>query len=217
MSGRRDFKRKSGVRDARLIIIAAEGEETEKQYFEGLKARYENPRVHVEVLKRLDLPSDPAKVIEALDQFRSGYNLRKGYDQLWLVIDVDRWGSQKLSLVSQQCVQKYYRLAVSNPSFEIWLLFHIRSLDTYPSEVLAELLANTKNGKRTRTRLEQELLQLLGSYNKTNPNMDYFAARVREAIRNARAADLNPETRWPNQLGTRVYLLVEEMIPSEQI
>ena len=31
MPGRRDFKRKSGFRDSQLIIIAAEGEETEKR------------------------------------------------------------------------------------------------------------------------------------------------------------------------------------------
>jgi len=121
MPGRRDFKRKSGFRDSRLIVIAAEGEETEKRYFEGIKARYDNPRIHVEVLERLDSASDPAKVIKALDQFRSDYKLRKGHDQLWLVIDVDRWGNQKLSLVSQQCIQKCYQLAVSNPSFEIWI------------------------------------------------------------------------------------------------
>jgi len=211
MPGRRDFKRKSGFRDSRLIVIAAEGEETEKRYFEGIKARYDNPRIHVEVLERLDSASDPAKVIKALDQFRSDYKLRKGHDQLWLVIDVDRWGNQKLSLVSQQCIQKCYQLAVSNPSFEIWLLLHVRALDTYPPEILIELLANRKDGKRTR--LEQELLLLLGSYNKTNPDMEYFAPRVFVAIQNARGSDRNPDTRWPNQLGTRVYLLLEEIVP----
>jgi hypothetical protein len=42
MPAKRDFKRKSGLRDARLIIIAAEGEKTEKIYFEGLKEYYQN-------------------------------------------------------------------------------------------------------------------------------------------------------------------------------
>jgi len=46
--------------------------------------------------------------------------------------------------------------------------------------------------------------------------MEYFAARVYIAIRNARISDLNPETRWPNQLGTRVYVLVEEIVPPER-
>lgn len=210
MSGRRNFKRKSGERDSRLIVIAAEGKETEKQYFEGLKARYTNPRVHVEVLERRESASDPARVIKILDQFRSDYKLRKDHDRLWLVIDVDRWGSQKLSSVAQQCVQKHYQLAVSNPSFEIWLLLHVKSLDSYPPDILAEFLANKKDGDRTR--LEKELLNLLKNFNKRNLDMEYFASRVFDAIPNARIVDINPEIRWPNQLGTRVYLLVEELV-----
>jgi len=211
MPTKRDFKRKSGFRDSRLIIIAAEGEQTERLYFEGLKSCYQNPRVHIEILEHIYPSSDPAKVIRSLDRFCSNYNLRKGHDQLWLVIDVDRWGNQKLSEVSTQCDQKNYQLSVSNPSFEIWLLFHVKALEDYSPEMLAELLENKKDGNRTR--LEQELLNLLGSYNKTNPDMEYFAGHVNLAIQNARIADIEPETRWPNHLGSRVYLLAMEIVP----
>ncbi|HPH97265.1 MAG TPA: RloB family protein [Anaerolineaceae bacterium] len=212
MPGKRDFKRKSGLRDARLIIIAAEGEKTEKIYFDGLKDYYKNPRVHVEVLDHLLPGSEPEKIILTLDAFRSEYKLRKGYDLLWLVIDVDRW-RQKLAFVAQQCLQKQYYLAVSNPAFEIWLLLHIRDLASYPANVLAEFLENRKTGDRTCVSLE--LLNLLGGYNKTNPDMAYFAPRVQNAIENGRAADPNPESRWPNQPGSRVYLLAEKIVPQE--
>ncbi len=210
MPGKRDFQRKSGLRDARLIIIAAEGEKTEKIYFEGLKKHYQNPRVHVEVLDRWLEGSDPEKVILDLDHFRAEYHLRKGYDQLWLVIDVDRW-REKLAFVAQACFQKQYHLAVSNPAFEIWLLLHVRELASYPAEVLAEFLENQKTGERTR--VELELLHLLGSYNKANPQIAYFAPRAQTAILNGRAADQNPELRWPNQPGSRVYLLAEKIVP----
>ncbi len=212
MIGRRTFTRKSGVRDARLIIIAAEGEETEKIYFDGLKKYYANPHIHVEVLERLESASDPARILKILDQFRSTYKLRKGYDQLWLVIDVDRWGSQKLAAVSQQCVQKAYQLAVSNPAFEIWLLLHIRALDTYSHEVQTEFLNNRKEGNRTR--LEKEFVNLLGSYNKVNLDMEFFSQHVLIAMRNTQIADRHPESRWPNELGTRVYVLVGEILPA---
>lgn len=214
MADRRNFARKSGLRDARLIIIAAEGEETEKAYFEGLKEHYFNPRVHVEVLGRLESASDPTRVLKLLDQFRSTYHLRKGYDQLWLVIDVDRWGNQKLSSVSRQCLQKGYQLAVSNPAFEIWLILHIRALDSYSPEGLNELLLNRKENNRTR--LERELLALLGSYNKAKPDMEFLCQHVLTAIQNARVADAHPEDRWPNELGTRVYLLAEEIVPKSE-
>jgi hypothetical protein len=213
MPERRSFTRKSGLRDSRLIVIASEGEETETIYFEGLKKYFTNPRIHIEVLQRIESASDPIRIMRLLDQFRSLYRLRMGYDQLWLVIDVDKWGDKKLSSVSQQCYQKSYQLAVSNPAFEIWLVLHVRPINSYSLEVIAELLGNKKEGSRTR--LEVELVHLLGSFNKINPDMNFFTQHVFEAIENSRSADNHPEDRWPNHLGTRVYLLVEEIIPEQ--
>lgn len=213
MPGRRDFKRKSGFRDARLIVVAAEGEETEKQYFEGLKTYVANPKIHVEVLERLDSASDPARVIALLDKFRSEYRLRKGYDQLWLVIDVDRWRSRKLAIIAKECAQKQYHLAVSNPCFEVWLLFHVQGLEAYSSERRNELFANKKEGSRTC--IERELLTLLGSYNKANLDLGYFAPRASIAIQNARNSDHDPDARWPNELGSRVYLLAEVIVTQQ--
>ena len=56
MPEKRSFKprtRPHGNRDANLIIIASEGTETEKRYFEDLAAAYSNTKIHVEVLERL--------------------------------------------------------------------------------------------------------------------------------------------------------------------
>ena len=149
MPEKRNFTRRSGFRDSKLIIIAAEGENTERIYFSGIKDFYENARVHVEVLPRIS-SSDPLRVMEELNLFKTEYKLRKNLDQLWLVIDVDRWGDKKLSKVSRLCAQKGYSLAVSNPAFEIWLLFHIQSLDCYTDKEKTELLQNKKTGNRTR-------------------------------------------------------------------
>jgi hypothetical protein len=210
MADRRKFSRKSGFRDSKLIVIAAEGRKTEKIYFDSIKEYYQNPRVHVEVLERIDSSSDPDRVLKSLDQFYKTYDLRKKQDQLWLVIDVDRWGNKKLASVSKMCLQKKYRLAVSNPAFEIWLLMHIRALETYSPIELEEFKLNQKIGERTR--LELELLNLLGSYNKINPDMNFFNQHIYTAILNSQNSDCNPEERWPNGLGTRVYLLAREIV-----
>jgi len=103
-----------------LIIIAAEGKVTENQYFNALASPryYYNPRIHVEVLVRDENASAPERVIAQLDAFRKQYSLR-AIDELWLVIDVDRWGDAKLSDIGTQCEQKGYRLAASNPCFEL--------------------------------------------------------------------------------------------------
>ena len=205
--------RRSGNRDAKLIIIAAEGTNTEKKYFDDLVDSYSAPNIHMEVLNRIDAGSDPETVLKALDKFRKQYSLRLGYDELWLVIDVDRWRKRQLSNVGSLCAQKRYGYAVSNPCFEIWFLLHLKSLDEYSNETLQEFRENKRpNSRHPRTRLELELVDLLGSYNKGNPDTTNFLGNAQVAIERARALDINPEHRWPNDLGTRVYLIAEKIV-----
>lgn len=45
-------ERREAFRDARLIVIASEGKDTERIYFKALAKEYTNPRVHVHILKR---------------------------------------------------------------------------------------------------------------------------------------------------------------------
>lgn len=211
---KRQFKprtRTSGVRDARLIIIATEGNKTEPHYFNAIATYYRNSKVHVEVLERKSTASAPEHVITELDKFRREYSLNE-HDELWLVIDLDGWGSGKLSEVSTQCEQKNYGFAVSNPCFEVWLLLHVATLDSYTEQELIELIENRKSNKNSKTRLEKELTKLCGAYNKENLDTSPFLEHVAVAIERARAIDIHPTHRWPNQLGTRVYLLAESIL-----
>jgi hypothetical protein len=203
--------RRSGIRDPKLIIIAAEGTRTERAYFEDMASpRYfYNPRIHVEVLEREETRSAPEDVLEALDTFYGQYKL-KDSDELWIVLDTDHWGDSKLAEVATQCHQKGYYMAVSNPCFELWLLLHLRALQTYPPEILVELQENRKTGERSR--LDKELVTLLGEYNKTAPKTEHFLPHVTKAIEHARSLDTYPEHRWPHSLGSRVYLLAERII-----
>ena len=43
-------ERQEAFRDARLIVIASEGKDTERIYFKALAKEYTNPRVHVHIL-----------------------------------------------------------------------------------------------------------------------------------------------------------------------
>ena len=45
-------ERREAYRDARLIVIASEGKDTERIYFKALAKEYTNPRVHVHILER---------------------------------------------------------------------------------------------------------------------------------------------------------------------
>lgn len=105
---RREFKRRTGFRDARLIVIACEGAGTEPDYFGGLKVYLHSPRVHVEVLSRAEAGhSAPDAVLSELDAFAQDFAVREGDDQLWLVIDRDpqSWKPAMLSEVATLCKQ----------------------------------------------------------------------------------------------------------------
>ncbi len=206
-----DRERIAGRRDIRkLFVVVSEGV-TEKIYLDDLAAhkRYNQPSVHVETILPTD--SSPDQVLASLSEYNSKYELG-GNDELWLVIDRDRWEVSMLNRVTQEALQKGFCVADSNPAFELWLLFHHQSLDDYTCEELAELEANKKSG--TRTTLELELISILGSYSKSNLKTSCYLANVDVAIANARASDIKESDRWLNQIGSRVYKLAQSIIDS---
>ena len=212
----RSFTRDSEYRDAKYIVIATEGSETEPRYFEdlALDELCRNPRVHVEVITREhgdETSSAPNHVLDQLIEYEQIHDLVEG-DELWIVFDRDTWKQSMLSEVARLVMQKGYFLADSNPAFELWLLFHHRSLDDYTCEELTELEENRKTG--TRTRLELELKSILGSYSKSKLKTSCYLPNVYAAIANARASDIKESDRWLNHIGSRVYKLVESIINS---
>jgi hypothetical protein len=203
---RRDFVRRSGFRDARLFVIASEGAVTEPRYFNGLKERWHNPRIHIEVLTRDDPTlSSPEQVLKTLDGFAREYALRDG-DQLWLVMDRDlrSWKPRTMAGVARECERKTYHLAVSNPCFELWLLLHFEDVPSQGDARRSELFENADD------LLKSEVARSCSS------GCDYienFIPHTRTAITRAEALDTKPQARWPSQLATRVYRLVGQLVP----
>lgn len=201
--------RPHGARNPKLIIIATEGLKTEPRYFDALALSYASSRTHVAVLKRQETASDPQRVLTQLREFKREFRLNPN-DELWLVIDLDRWAPQMLSDVSSQAVKIRVSLAVSNPCFEIWLLLHHRAFSYYDPSVLNEFRENDKDGT-SRSRLERELIAILGEFNKANLNTDNYIPYIGKAIQNAELADTNPDERWPQEIGTHVYRLAKHI------
>ncbi len=129
-----------------------------------------------------------------------------------MVIDRDKqsWKIPEIDGVAQQCMQAKFGFAMSNPAFEFWLLLHISGLTGYTAATRQEFLDNHKTGNRTR--VEAELLALLGTYNKSNINVDQFLPTLQHAIAAAEALDINPNERWPNHLGSHVYKLIRRLL-----
>lgn len=148
--------RPRGTRDVRLYILALEGEESgiEYKYFKRLKSIGYLAKGRVKVVE-LPTPrgsgtSSPNAVLRRLEQFVTR-NFGARFVEKWLVFDVDSWGEQKISTVSQQGAAQGFKFAISNSCFELWALLHIRDV------VLSEF------DNVTERRRSKKLKQLLGA------------------------------------------------------
>lgn len=104
------------------------------------------------------------------------------------------------------CLEKNYKLYVSNPCFELWLLFHFSDLDGLDLDAIKE---NLKQGRRTYT---ESLLKerLGGSYSKRRLDFNKFKDKVFLAISNSR----KHPTALPllrDNVGSNIGLLISEM------
>lgn len=208
-------ERREAFRDARLIVIASEGKDTERIYFKALAKEYTNPRVHVHILSRCEDEknnSSPEHVLKQLNDYKGQYELESD-DELWLVIDRDRWTEAMLSHVTKECAQDgYLHVALSNPCFELWLLLHWVDATLLTPEEQQLWMDNRRRSKNAEPYLKVRLRQEMGSYHEADYDALMLIKQIETAIERAKLLDQNPTDRWPQTLGTRVYLLAESVM-----
>lgn len=209
-----NYTRKEASLDSKLIIIAAEGEFTEKIYFEALRKHTRNSRVHIKILERDEENrhnSSPEYVLGQLTQYKLENPIEQD-DELWLVIDKDKWTAKSIRAVAQRCAQdSSYHLALSNPCFELWLILHIIDASLESDEEKVKMLKNRKEKKNADPYLKRKLRALLGSYSESNYDADQLVVQIAEAITRAETLDKNKKARWPQGLGTHVYKLAKSI------
>lgn len=195
------------LRDARLVVIAAEDTYAAKQYFES--ELFQSNRIKIEVLATPNTNdtegeathSSPLAVANRLHAYIEKYDLNDD-DILCIMVDKDRWPDRMLSDVARKTFRRKRRnilLAVSNPCFELWLYLHVSDWDTSVSRISSQEMTSKLR------------LALGGSYSKTNLNMSNYHGRIFAASTRARNLDIAPEDRWPQTIGTRVYRLIDDL------
>lgn len=190
---RRKFERQSGQRSYRkLFLIAAEGKETEPQYFNFFNS---HTTIKVECLKSGH--SSPFYVLKRMTAWLQENKL-KDSDEAWLVVDKDGWTDAQLSELHTWSQQKEnYGFALSNPKFEYWLLLHFED----------------GKGIQSSAQCSERLKKYLPDYDKGICIGKFTKENIAEAIRRAKQRD-NPRcvNNWPQNVGTTVYRLVERLI-----
>ncbi len=208
-------ERREAFRDARLIVIASEGKDTERIYFTALAKEYSNPRVHVHILERSENEqnnSSPEHVLKQLNDYKSQYELEAD-DELWLVVDKNQWEDKMLSRVATECaLEVSMHMALSNPCFELWLLLHLEDAASLTPEEHTLWMENRRKSKNADPYLKARLRQKMGTYHESSYDALTLIAHIEDAIERARALDKTPTDRWPQTLGTRVYLLAESVM-----
>lgn len=234
MSRTKLIGREAHHRDARLFIVATEGEATEPAYFGALQQAAIIPptRVKLRVLPPEDGRSSPEHLVERVQACLGDpeVHFKPDFDWVWLVLDTDfRCGGRREKLYSliHTCEQTHWLLALSNPCFEAWLILHVASTPAAAGEAPKADEATeatradgaTKAGEDgelpppTSTEMVTRLRAVLGGYQKaTVPAACVDEAAVRAAIVRARDLDTDPLAPWPMAPGSRVYLLMEQLL-----
>lgn len=122
LTDRREYRKKQPFRDATLFVIICEGERREPEYFsffDRLSSR----------IKVKTIPCDKGKSApnHLLSNARtaSAENALTNKDQLWIVLDKDRWNRKSIESILHNVRSKpAWNVAMSNPCFEVWLYFH---------------------------------------------------------------------------------------------
>ncbi len=198
----------------KVIVLAFEGNDTERIYFEDIRSydKFNNELVYLHLLSRpkKDTNSAPIHVFNKLKrEAKEEYNFNKA-DELWMIIDKDRW--KNIPTIIELCKkQGNMFVAGSNPCFEFWLLLHVKNISDITLEETDLLLENGKISNRKRY-IDTYLGSILDDgYNKTNPKPERFFPHIKLAIKQGKELNSTNED-FPTNLGSHVYKIVERLI-----
>jgi len=187
---RMSLKRYKSNDNLKVMWVACEGSVTEPRYLDGIRSHFRPRGVNIQIVPRDS--SSPMAVLSAIIKTQKSRDSNKD-DLFWIIIDRDKWTSQMLSQVARQCYDSGIGLALSNPCFEFWQLLHYQDpaqeYNNCPS--LKTLVAQLRVAKD-----KDEYTNIDG---------------LGQAITRARNLD-SGDGRWLNVNGSRMYLLIEEII-----
>lgn len=186
------YEKKPPFRDAFLFIIVCEGSNREPEYFrffDGMSSR----------VKVVPVPSEngsaPKLLIDLAIEVEKKLDANSERDRVWFVIDTDRW-RQQLHLIRIECEKHpHWKVAQSNPCFEVWLYFHAKA-----QLPVLEKIDSCNNWKPYLPTVIQ------GGFNTAN-----HPVAIETAILNSKAA-YQSTGYFPNPGSTQLWELGEELL-----
>lgn len=200
-----DLSRKSAKREPyKMILIVCEGKETEKNYFENLRAYEKLSSVNIQVLSGSG--SAPINVVKTAIDIKNSPSNNLPFDEVYCVIDRDTHSTfnDAIKLAKENNI----KIIVSYPCFEYWFLCHfiycrspfIKSGNRSAGDNCEQLL-NRKWQEAFKERYEKSKS---GTYTS-------LLSRLDRAIENANRSLADAEKDNEYNPSTQVHLLVDEL------
>ncbi|SHE99871.1 RloB family protein [Chryseobacterium takakiae] len=203
---KRGYKRetqKDLLRDYKLFAIACEGGKREPQYFRLFEFLSTRIKVDIieekvqdeELLQKFETKSAPKWVLDRAVKYIEQEGLIDE-DELWFVMDVDRWTSKQLREMIDYCSDKpNWNIVLSNPCFEVWLFLHRKE--------------NFNNSKSIQCK---EFKDEISNFDSEGYNPLNFITLIKDAVIHAKTLDSDPNNEIPLLKETKVYKLIESIL-----
>ena len=152
-----------------------------------------------------EIPNILETVLKNIENKQITYS--EDIDKMCLIVDRDKksFKEEQYNYVKEECKKKNFKLYVTNPCFEFWLLLHFDEVHLINKE---ELLGNKRASSKVRF-VESELKKYF-PYNKNKYNAELLIEKIDLAIENEKRFCEDIE-RLKNELGSNVGLLIQEL------
>ena len=223
---------------SKIIFLSCEGSVTEEEYIEVLSRIYDGVKGRVQLISVAEdevhtFPkrrtreqnqvlgkSKPWQLVERINKFKeekeATYEFSKfPEDEFWIVSDVDdNWDNHRTEFENalQECDEKGYKYAISNPFFEIWLLLHHDDVNEEDRKYAVTETHPYEATDHFKVRLEEKGAPLIGNDKKQLRKEDYTDEKVRLAVKRAKELVEGKDEKIPSDYGTYVDQIVEEIL-----
>ena len=221
---------------SKIIFLSCEGSVTEEEYIEVLSQIYDGVKGRVQLISVAEdevhtLPkkrtreqnqvlgkSKPWQLVERINKFREEKEAKYEFlkypeDEFWIVADVDdNLDNHKTEFENaiQECEEKGYKYAISNPFFEIWLLLHHDEVSEEDKKYAVTETHPYEATDHFRIRLAEKGASLK---DQKHLNLEHYSdEKVRLAVKRAKELMEEKDEKFPSDYGTYVYKIVEELL-----
>jgi len=194
----RAYKKGGAYKDYRKFVIICEGLR-EASYFNFFHEKYQKLVVEIlEPSEEFHGHSAPQKLSERAGQYIQNEQWDESIgDELWFVVDTDRWQNELHDLSHLCNSTKNWFLANSNPCFEVWLYYHLH----------CQRITQTNS---------QEMKRILSNQRAGGYNLQDYIMSIENAVQCSSGLDDHPEQSIADIGITKVYQLgskILELLP----